>query len=140
MSHNYYLYHNPTTDLLIWIPWDNNEALKTGNMREALSLSLDEVSADWPLIRYLMDDPVYQAAYIDNVEVLINGAFNPETITARYQELHELISPHVVGPNGEIEGYTHLQSDAAFDAALTQLIQHANERYLAASEYIESMR
>ena len=25
MSHNYYLYHDPTTDLLTWIPWDNNE-------------------------------------------------------------------------------------------------------------------
>ena len=139
MSHNYYLYNDPATDLLTWIPWDNNEAFSS-NMRGTLSISLDEVNANWPLIRYLMDDPIYQAEYAKNVETLINGAFNPETLTARYQELHELISPYVVGPNGEIEGYTHLQSDAAFEAALDELIQHANARYQAANEYIESMR
>ena len=38
MSHNYYLYNDPISGLLTWIPWDNNEAFKTGNMRTALSL------------------------------------------------------------------------------------------------------
>jgi spore coat protein H len=140
MQHNYYLYHDPTTGLLTWIPWDNNEAFKSGNMREAVSLNQDEVSADWPLIRYLMDDPVYQARYVDYVEALINGAFNPETVTARLEELHEMIRPYAVGPDGELDGYTHLQADAAFDASLVQLIQHVNERYQAASAYVESMR
>ena len=32
MTHNYYLYNNPDNNLLTWIPWDNNEALQTGNM------------------------------------------------------------------------------------------------------------
>ena len=27
MTHNYYLYHNPETEKLEWIPWDGNEAL-----------------------------------------------------------------------------------------------------------------
>ncbi len=30
MSHNYYLYHDPTSDQLVWIPWDNNQSLSTG--------------------------------------------------------------------------------------------------------------
>ena len=30
MAHNYYLYNDPTTGLLTWIPWDNNEALTSG--------------------------------------------------------------------------------------------------------------
>ena len=141
MSHNYYLYNNPGNGLLTWIPWDNNEAFNAGNStRTARSISLDEVNANWPLIRFLMDDPIYQAAYVDNVEVLINGVFNPETITARYQELHELIAPYVVGPNGEIEGYTHLQSGANFNAALDELIQHAESRYQATNAYLESVR
>ncbi len=77
MSHNYYLYNDPATGLLTWIPWDNNEAFKGGSMRTALSMSLDEVNANWPLIRYLMDDPVYQASYVDNVAALINGGLQP---------------------------------------------------------------
>jgi spore coat protein H len=30
MSHNYYLYNDPETGLLTWIPWDNNMALGDG--------------------------------------------------------------------------------------------------------------
>ena len=30
MSHNYYLYHDPASDQLVWIPWDNNQSLGTG--------------------------------------------------------------------------------------------------------------
>jgi spore coat protein H len=140
MQHNYYLYRDPTTDLLTWIPWDNNEAFKDGNMRGSVSLSLDEVTDEWPLIRYLMDDPVYQAKYTAYVETLISGAFNPDIISARYQELHEMIRLYVVGAEGEIDGYTHLQSDQAFEAALDELIRHAQNRYQAASEYLDSLR
>ncbi len=140
MSHNYYLYHDPTTDLLTWIPWDNNEALNAENTRGALSLSLDEVTAEWPLIRYLLDDPVYHAEYVENVGSVVTGVFTPETITARYQELHDLIYPYVVGPEGEIEAYSNLASAGAFDASLDELIRHAESRYQAANEYLESIR
>jgi len=140
MSHNYYLYNDPETGLLTWIPWDNNEALNAGNNRGLLSLSLDEVSADWPLIRYLLDDPIYQAKYVENVEAIIDGPFNPETISVRFQDLHELIRPYVVGLEGEIVGYTQLTSVEAFDAALDDLIQHADSRYVAANEFLESVQ
>ncbi len=30
MQHNYYLYNNPETGQLVWIPWDNNESFKSG--------------------------------------------------------------------------------------------------------------
>jgi spore coat protein CotH len=63
MSHNYFLYADPETDQLTWIPWDNNHALFGMGMRGALSLSLDEVTEQWPLIRYLLDDPIYHAQY-----------------------------------------------------------------------------
>ena len=29
MSHNYYLYHDPASDQLVWIPWDNNQSLSS---------------------------------------------------------------------------------------------------------------
>ena len=60
------------------------------------------------------------------------------SITTRYQELHDLIRPYVVGADGEIEGYTHLRSDAAFDAALDEMIQHAESRYQAATAYLKA--
>lgn len=54
MTHNYFLYNNSETNKLEWVPWDNNEALQGGKgNRGALSLGLDEVNNNWPLIDYL---------------------------------------------------------------------------------------
>ncbi len=133
MTHNYYLYNDPTTDLLTWIPWDNNEAMKTGRMREPLSLSMDEVNEKWPLIRYLLDDPVYQAEYEGNLEAVIDGPFDPETLAARFEALHELIRPYALAEDNGV-------SQQAYENALTELIQHVNSRYQAASEYVNSVK
>ncbi len=150
MAHNYYLYTNPTTGLIAWIPWDNNMALMAGmggggerggargSARGGLSLDLESVGNDWPLIRYLMDDPVYHDLYVTCVEETINGAFEPAKMTATYQALNSLIAPYVVGENGEQPGYTHLNSSGEFEAALTTLIDHVNQRYATAQEYVNS--
>jgi len=135
MPHNYYLYHDPSTDLLTWIPWDNNEALYAGKQGGALSLSLDEATDQWPLIRFLLDDELYHASYVAFVEAIINGAFEPAAMTARYQALHDLIRPYVIS---ETPGYTFLRSAEEFDASLNQLIEHVNGRYAEASAYVNS--
>lgn len=57
MSQNYFLYHNPETGLQTWIPWDHNEAIQPGKQGGSLSLSLEEVGNNWPLIRYILDVP-----------------------------------------------------------------------------------
>lgn len=172
MSHNYYLYTDPTTGLITWIPWDNNMALSEhggmgggeqrarnsgmpggntpdnsempagmpgggpGGKDGSLSIDLDSVDDSWPLIRYLLDDPVYHDLYVTYVAETINGAFEPTQIAATYQELHDLIAPYVVGENGENEGYTNLSSPGAFDTALVELIEHASERYTVAQGYL----
>lgn len=149
MAHNYYLYTEPATGLITWIPWDNNMALMDGmdmgiegrggpGPSGGLSFDLENVTADWPLIRYLMDDPVYHDLYASYIEETINGAFEPTKMTATYQALHDLIAPYVIGENGEQPGYTFLNSSEEFDTALTELINHASERHTAAQEYVSS--
>ena len=66
-----------------------------------MSLDLESVGSDWPLIRYLMDDPVYHEIYVQYVEETINSAFEPAKMTAAYQTLYDLIAPYVVGESGE---------------------------------------
>lgn len=95
MNHNYYLYHNPYSDKLVWIPWDNNEALTSGN--GSLSLSMNEVNTGWPLIRYLIDIPEYEDLYNDYLLNTINGAFEPTKVQATYQYYHNLIEDYVTG-------------------------------------------
>ena len=138
--HNYYLYNDPSDGLLTWIPWDNNEALNKGKQQGNLSLPLDEVTAEWPLIRFLMDDPVYHARYVAYVEETASGAFEPTEMAATYTRLHALIEPYVTGADGEIAGYTLLTSPGAFDTQLDYLIQHARTRYNDAMAYVASQR
>jgi spore coat protein H len=147
MSHNFYLYNDPATGRLTWIPWDGNLSLQDGmggpgggrgGMAEATDLDLESVGENWPLIRYLMDDPMYQEVYIAYVEDTINNVFIPTEMAERYTALHEMIAPYVAGVNGEIDNYTFLSSDEAFENALTDLIDHVQRRYEVAIEYLNS--
>jgi spore coat protein CotH len=134
MTHNYYLYHDPTTDQIIWIPWDNNEALSSGRgRRNVTSLAMDEVGDDWPLIRYLLDDEVYYVQYVAYVDAVINTAFEPAKMETTYRELAALIEPYVLSENAE---HTHLQSEADFYAAIEELVEHAYARYDEAAEFV----
>ncbi|MCB2214028.1 CotH kinase family protein [bacterium] len=133
MSHNYFLYTDPESDRVTWIPWDNNHALSGMGMREALSLSLDEVTDQWPLIRYLMDDPVYQAQYEAYVGALVETVFVPDEMAQTYQTYHELIAESALA---ETEEATMLRSAADFENSVQALIQQVNERYVAVQGYL----
>jgi len=133
MPHNFYLYHDPDTDLLTWISWDHNEILRSGGetggrggMRTSISLGRDEVGQNWPLIRYLLDDPVYYDRYIGYIEETITGAFNPDEMKEKCQELADLIAPYAANESGEV----------AFKSAVQELINTIYERYQAAAAFL----
>jgi len=137
MAHNYYLYSDPGDGLLHWIPWDNNMSLSSGiGMGTTLSLGLTEVGEQWPLIRYLMDDPVYYQAYAACVYEAVTGPFSVEYTRQRYQRARELISPYVTGPEGEQPGYTLLQSAEVFEEAFSYLDNHVEQRYEKALAFL----
>jgi len=118
MPHNYYLYAHPGEGgRLHWITWDHDRAMQDG-MR-TVSLTHDEVDATWPLIRYLLDDPIYREAYARHALEVVQGPLSPEKLQARLSEEHALIAPWVVGENAEREGFTFLSSPQAFQDALT---------------------
>ena len=129
---NYYIYSDPGDGQLHWIPWDNNEALKsTGDLVDPLPLSLDSTAVDesWPLIRFLMDDPVYHATYLSFVHDTIEGAFSVTRSQTRLINAHDLIAPFVVGPDGEQGEYTLLAGPEDFDIELDNLLDHVVQRH-----------
>ena len=136
MTHNYYLYNNPKDNLITWIPWDNNEAFQSGKQGGALSISCSEVSSNWPLIRYLLDQEVYTQKYKTYLSQVIASAFEPSMMISKYQNYSNLIREYAVGSNGEQTGYTFLESDSDFDSAISQLITHVNSRYSVVQNYI----
>ncbi len=130
--HNYYLYANPRQrDRLQWIPWDLDRAFG-GGAAPPLDLFHDRVGADWPLIRFLLDDATYRARYRSHVEALAGGMADPGHVAARLRQEHALIAPHVVGPDGEQPGRTFTASPEAFDAALEAAVRFVDGHVTAA--------
>ncbi len=133
MTHNYYLYNNPVNGWLTWIPWDNNEALQEGKQGGALSLSLDEVGNNWPLIRYLMDVPEYKAQYQEYLISFVEGAFAPAKMIALYSQYDDLLKEYAYA---EARPYSFLGNSADFNAAVERLKVHVQNRYDAVVSHL----
>ena len=139
MTHNFYLYNDPATQKLTWIPWDNNESLSPGK-QTTLSFSMSEVTTAWPLIRYLMDAPAYKTMYLKYLKETINVAFIPVDIKAKYQYYYDLIQPYVTGADGEVSGYTFLKASSDFSNALTTQKNHVDTRFNATTSYLATQQ
>lgn len=132
-KHNYYLYNNPDTSKLTWIPWDNNGALKYGQLGSP-ELDFSDVNpSEWPLIRYLYQDAVYKTQYDIYVQEVVDDSFNTSTMQSLYSTYFALIQPYVTS---EIEGYTFLNNSTDFQTAVNELNSHVEERATAVSNYL----
>ncbi|MFT6808798.1 MAG: spore coat protein H [Saprospiraceae bacterium] len=135
MTHNYFLYNDPATSKLTWIPWDNNEALQTGKQGGSLPLDFSGLNAsEWPLVGYLYQDEVYKAKYDVYLKEVVDGAFNTSTIQSLYATYATLIEPYATT---EIDGYSFLNNSSDFQSAVSELRAHASSRATAVEKYLE---
>ena len=77
-----------------------------------------QVTDRWPLIQRLLADEVYAARYRELLTHALGGLFAPDAIEKRARELHALVAPSVVGPQGERPSHTTVGSAAAFEQSL----------------------
>lgn len=136
MTHNYYLYNNPETSKITWIPWDNNEVLEDGKMGGALDLDFSNLkSSSWPLIAKLYADDVYKTRYNDYLLEAINDVFETSSIQATYDNYSALIEPYTTT---ELSGYSFLNRADDFYRAIEQLKEHAQSRTETVDNYLDS--
>lgn len=146
MAHNYYFYNHSTRKLL-WIPWDNNEALSRspgitgtagsgGPGTTALSLSMNEVTSAWPLLRYVADDAVYMQQYKDHLKNFNTTVFSQSAMDALIEKHYALITPYAIGTDGEQAGYTYLTNSSTFTAEKQALKTHVSNRKTLISTYV----
>ncbi|MDB4223795.1 CotH kinase family protein, partial [Granulosicoccus sp.] len=134
MPHNFYLYNNPETQKLTWIPWDNNEALQTGNRGGALALDFGNLDGnEWPLIAKIYADDVYKARYNILLAEVIANAFETSSMQAAYDNYSALVAPYATT---ELPGYTFLRSGDDFYNAIDELKAHVSARAAAVSAYL----
>ncbi len=134
MTHNYYLYNNPDTGKLTWVPWDNNESLQEGKMGGSAALDFSDVAAsEWPLIGYLYQDEVYKAQYDTYVQEVADGAFDTSSIQSLYSSYSALVEPYATA---EEPGFTFLNSSSDFQVAIGELNAHVSQRTSAVHSYL----
>ncbi len=149
MTHNFYLYNNRATDQLSWVSWDLNMILGSSGGpggpggpgerpdegqippggpggRGNVSLDKAEATDTWPLIRYLLDDPVYYAQYAGYVSELAENVFVADQLEAKVQQLAKLIGPYAAQES----------SQTAFDTAVQQLIERIHSRSEATAAFL----
>lgn len=134
MTHNYYLYNDPETSKLTWIPWDNNEALQTGKQGGALAVDFSNLeTGSWPLIEKLYADDEYRARYDDYLFEVIADAFEPSAMHALYDKYADLIESYATT---ERDGYSFLNGASDFSDAVSELKAHATERSATVDAYL----
>ena len=156
MTHNYYMYADPSDDgRFVWFPWDLNESLLFrgggpggpggggpggggpgggGLGGGSESVLLDEVTEEWPMIRYLLDDPTYLEAYLAELESVRLGAFETTSMEAKVRGYHALIADSVAA---ESAPYSNLTSLSAFEESVEGeggLIEHIGDRHDAVED------
>ncbi len=135
MTQNYYLYNNPVTSLLTWIPWDHNEAFVSGKgNHSALGPNYNSVSSSWPLISYLIAVDEYEQIYEEYLQDFIEDVFSVDKVQDTYQSHYELIKESVYK---EERNYTFLSSDYAFDSAVLTLKNHVQSRNTTINNYLK---
>lgn len=133
MAHNHYLY-NHSSKKLMWIPWDNNEALTS---QARVQLSLAGVATNWPLINYIANDPVYYAKYKAYVKDFNDNVFTTSKMNEIFDKATTLITPYVNGTEKEEKPYSNLTNSASFTAALPVLKQHVVSRNQAVGAFLK---
>lgn len=142
MDHNYYLYGDPVDGgRLVWFPWDLNEAMLSRasgpgpKSNNSSTVMLDEIGDNWPMIRFLLDDPVYREQYREELLTALDTALEKEMVLGLMDSYHDLIAPYVVGEEGESSPYTFLTSDQEFETSIsdssTGLKAHIEARHTA---------
>lgn len=134
MTHNYFLYNDPETEKLTWIPWDNNEALQNGKQGGSLALNFSDLqTSDWPLIGYLYQDDVYRARYDGLVQEVVDGPFDVNAIQDLYSKYSTMLEPYATS---EVAGFSFLNNNSDFQRAVGVLHNHVSDRAAAVNNYL----
>jgi hypothetical protein len=138
LRHNYYMVNNQGK--MTWIPYDLNLSMQlqggSNNSRFALSFEMKEVTAAWPLIRFLIDQPDYYEKYRAYVKKFSEEIYLPNKINAKIDRYYTLIKPFVNGTEPEQPKYSHLPNAAKFDESIQSMKAFITTRKTVVTNFI----
>lgn len=127
--HNFYLYNNPETGRLTWFSWDHNLTFRK-DLQHLITFDKSNVTDAWPLIRYLLDDPVYWERYVELMRQNFATVLAPEAMIAKIRAHAKLIKPFA----------TQDMSPEEYDAAVQVLIDFVQARSAEAEDFLAGQK
>lgn len=134
---NAYLYAHPTEGgRIYWIPWDFDAAFPdydiSGHIDDffgnPITLDMSQITDTCPLVRYVLDDPVYWEKYIDEIRAFYEGPFALTPMLERLKKERDLIMPYVIGEDGELAEHTYTNA-TEFNEAYDDLVDYVQQRH-----------
>ena len=100
------------------VPPAADDRANRGGPGSGRSVTLDKanVAEQWPLIRFLLDDPIYYARYVDYMAET-SELVTTERMTERVEAYAELLAP-----------YADKESDTSYEDAVQRIIDYATAR------------
>ncbi len=138
ITHNHFFAN--INGIINWIPYDLNLSfqMKGGNSRTALTMEMKEVGGQWPLIRYLVDDPEYYTFYKVSVKDFIENTFTTTKMREYLIKHKAVLQPNFTGTGVEAPPYSHLSNPQSFVQSVTDLEKYINERHSAVSNFVKN--
>lgn len=135
LPHNYYLYHDPVSGRLVWIPWDHDNSFKTRPPDfPPPDFEFKEIHDDWPLIRFLIDNTAYYEAYRNEMSVFIEGPFQADRFIPFLVKHLDIVAPFVLR---EQFPFTCLDNREQFFNERVFIIDLAGKRYQEAIDFLK---
>ena len=132
---NYYLYHDPADGLLKWVVRAANEAFKSEGNEAPVSLSMLEVTTDWPLINYLIRIPEYESSYKGYLSSFSNTIFTATKMDKLYNKYQQFVTP---SSTNESSNYSHIDGGiSALESEFVALKAHTYQRLSEIEAYLD---
>ena len=112
---NFYLYAEAGSGRVHYISWDHNDTFNE-TLRGFLSFDRARATADFPLIRFLLDDPVFHARYVTLLRGNAATILNPGWLSSRIAARAAVIRPVA----------TRDMPDADYDAAVEGVLAYVD--------------
>lgn len=89
---NMYIYTDPATREPAWISWHHNACFPLG---DDIAVPLDQLigGKSWPLVPYLLSDPVYFACYFTELTRKQHNLCQPKSLAAQVRAYLEMLVP-----------------------------------------------
>ena len=143
-GNNYFIYHNPTTDLFEFLPWDMNNSW--GNFAGGAEFPLFGEVEDVgplkyaPLFTKVFEVDQYRQDYMAYVDLLLRNWFNKQIVASLAEHWQDQIRPYLTKETGDkaFIGEDAMYSLEQFDQDRINLILLTDDRNEFLSSAIEA--